>query len=420
MLRRLGDVRGFALPTLIMLIAGVLGGAFSYIFQIMTGRLLGPALYSELAALISIFTILSIFTSILSLAISRYISKYKARDLKRESSWLIRRMMFLGLILGVVISLVLLVLTPILKDYLQIESDLALFLLDMGVIFALLAPVGSGSCQGLQRFVVLGTANLSAPLTKLIVGVSLVWLGYEVAGAMAGVIFAPVISMLVCYTGIRDLLFDPGQKGDVSGMFRYLIPVAIGSLCFLLLTNVDIVLAKAFLPDVESGIYSAASILSKVILFLPTAVVAVMFPKVSEAHEVKGEIRATMNKSILTVMGLCLLVNIVVMLFPSEIINILYGNEYVGAENTLIIMSWAMTFLSLSNLFMNYGLATDDYPYIFIMAFFTMLEIGLIILYHSSMEAIASSVLVSSLGIVSFNFYYHMIKSRKSRPARSN
>ena len=52
----------------------------------------------------------------------------------------------------------------------------------------------------------------------------------------------------------------------------------VGSLAFASLTNVDILLAAYFLPE-TAGVYAAAALVGKVVLFLPSALVTVLLPK---------------------------------------------------------------------------------------------------------------------------------------------
>jgi hypothetical protein len=62
----------------------------------------------------------------------------------------------------------------------------------------------------------------------------------------------------------------------------------IGLLAITSLTTADVIVAKAVFDDHEAGIYGSASLVGRMILYLPAAIVTVLLPKVS-ARVTRGE-----------------------------------------------------------------------------------------------------------------------------------
>lgn len=58
--------------------------------------------------------------------------------------------------------------------------------------------------------------------------------------------------------------------------------------CVIALTNGDILLVKAYFDDTQAGLYSSASVIGKIAMYVSTAIVATLFPMVVEKHQ-KGE-----------------------------------------------------------------------------------------------------------------------------------
>jgi O-antigen/teichoic acid export membrane protein len=316
------------------------------------------------------------------------------------------------LVIASLTALVVFLAIPFLVNFLNLSSDTSLIILIAGLFVSMIYPIGIGTAQGLQRFNLVGVSNIAGPLGKLVFGLLLVFLGFGVAGAFGGVVVGSGLALVISYISIRDIFHGETQKFETSDLKRYLIPVAIAVLCFTILTNIDIFLARHYLSDFDSGLYSAASNLGKIILFLPGAIGAVMFPKISDAHAKGLDTYPIMKKSIIWTLVVSGLVALFYYLEPGFIINLLYGSDYAGASSALAVIGIAMTMFGLATLFMNYGLATDSNPLIIILAFFSILEVVLIVLFNSSPFQIAMDLLISSAGICVMSYMHLELRHR--------
>jgi O-antigen/teichoic acid export membrane protein len=113
-----------------------------------------------------------------------------------------------------------------------------------------------------------------------------------------------------------------------------------------------------------------------------------------------------MRRAILWTFGLTGLVTLAYILFPSYILNFLYGDVYQGAATTLTILGVAMTFFGLGGLFMQHGFATENRGQIAIIALFAVVQIALIMTFHASAEAIALDLLFTSTGLFAVSWTY--------------
>jgi O-antigen/teichoic acid export membrane protein len=407
--------KGMAKPAFIIFMATVIGGGCNYLYQIFMGRALGTSLYSELAAVISMLLIVSIPTQTVSTMLVRYVSKFKAESKGREMSWLVRATVVYMLIIATVTGLVIFLAIPFLVSFLNLSSDTSLIILIAGLFVSMVYPIGIGTAQGLQRFNLVGVSNIAGPLGKLIFGLLLVYMGFGVAGAFGGVVVGSGLALIISYISIRDIFHGKTQKFQTSDLKRYMIPVTIAVLCFTVLTNVDIFLARHYLSDFDSGLYSAASNLGKIILFLPGAIGAVMFPKISDAHAKGLDTYPIMRKSIIWTLVVSGLVALFYYFEPGFIINLLYGTDYEGASSALAVIGIAMTMFGLATLFMNYGLATDSNALIMILAFFSVLEVALIVLFNSTPLQIAIDLLISSAGICIMSYLHLELRHRSNK-----
>ena len=404
---------GFAKQAFILFIATVLAGGCNYIYQILMGRYLGIAQYSELAAILSIFLIVSIPTQTVSTMLVRYVSKLHAEGKDPEVTWLVRTFTIYVSIIALFMVVVVFLAIPLLMSFLNLTSNSALIILTAGLFISMIYPIGIGTAQGLQRFKMVGITNIIGPVGKLIFGVLFVILGFGVAGAFGGVVVGSCFVLLISYISIRDVFHGEQRKFDITELKRYLIPVTVAVLCFTVLTNIDTFLARHYLSNVDAGLYSAASMLGKIILFLPGAIGAVMFPKISKAHARGEGTYAIMRKSIIWTLAISSVVAIVYAIEPGFVIMLLYGADFINADSTLAVMGVAMTLFGLATLFMNYGLATDSNALVTILALFTILEVALIAIWNATPLDIAIDLLICSAGICAFS-WLHLVQRHRS------
>jgi len=145
--------------------------------------------------------------------------------------------------------------------------------------------------------------------------------------------------------------------------------------------SIDVILAKRFFPASVVGAYAVASLLGKTIFYATAPICKTMFPIVSgkEINSLK-----TIKKSILGILGIGIMAIIVFSLFPTTIINILFGEKYILIAPFLGLIGISFLILSLANLSMHYLLSFKKIKKIWIFLIFPLVQIILLSLFHAS------------------------------------
>ena len=76
------------------------------------------------------------------------------------------------------------------------------------------------------------------------------------------------------------------------------------------------------------------------------------------------------------------------------------------------MIGFSMMFFGLASLFMNYGLAMDRHQYTSFLLIFTLVEVALLALFHSTPVEIAYDMLVTSLLMCVVSWVYMELKWR--------
>lgn len=369
-LGRLTSTEGMGGPVLIMLIATIGGGACNFFYQVMMQNLAATEL-SEINTLLAILIIFAVPSTAINNVLIRYTAKYNAQGREGCIAWLMRRTLLLALGLGAVaaVGIVAVLNLPAVRGSLNLTSTAAIALTGVGVLLSLALPIGSGPLQGLQRFTAYGISYGGNYVIKLALGVALVVLGLGVAGAVGGAVVGIAFGVVFSLVAMRRHLRLKGERAEAGEIWRFTIPTTVAALGFTVLTNVDVILAALLMEKDAANIYTAATKLASIILFLPSAVAAVMFPKIAKLYAQRRSTWNMLKASIRTTVLLAGLAALAFIIFPDQILNILVPkNPYLPfIAPVLQVLAIAMTLFGLANVFMLYGLATDGHAYVVIL-----------------------------------------------------
>ena len=419
MLRKHLHFDGLAKPAFMMFAATMIGGACNFLYQSWMGKSLNPADYSELISLLSLFYILAVPSNLVGTTVLRYVSIFNADKREGDIAWLLRRSFIISMIIGAVLMVVVLILSPWMVDSLKLPEESILIILALGGLLLMLGPTAVGGTQALQRFYCLGVYNLATPIAKLLLGVLLVTAGLGVGGAFGGAVVGSTLAFGVVYWGIKDYWGKDRTKPDTHGMALYAIPVAIATISFMLITNIDAVLARALMTEYDAGIYASASTLGKVVLWIPVGITSVTFPRFSEADAKGDESEMLMRKSLLIVFLVLVTIWIGCTLFPNDIMNIVYTYHYAEAAICLPVVIAAFSLFGLASIFMNYGLARSDNAFIAILAIFSGLGVIAILLNHQTPIDIGYDMLIAGAGICISSLLYMELRWWNNRRKRA-
>jgi len=361
----------------------VVGGVLSYLFSALMGRLLGPAVFSDIGGIGALLAILTSTGAGLTTVTMYYSSRLYAQDNYLSIRKLHRRFTSILLVGSVLLVALLAFNASFIAQFFSIRNTDALMVGLISVIFSFLIVVNRGILQGIQNFLALSWSSVIELALKLSIALLAVRLGYGLLGVVGAITISLAISYPVSFLFLRDVLRSKKrgtggtEKITKKGVFIYSIPALISTTLLLFATNVDILIVKRFFDPITSGQYIAVSSIAKIILYFVGPIASVMFPMITE-HQVKGEKHyQTLVYSLIFTIGLCLIAQFIFYFFPSLVINLLYGQKFVAQAHLLSATAWFTVLLSLVNLMAQYYLSIKKFFYII----FFLIGIIVIVLY---------------------------------------
>ena len=371
----------FVWNSLILFSGTMLVNVLNYLFHFAVGRLVTAPVYGEVEALISLLTIVSVPAGAIGIIATKYSAKMKLSGDKGGSYALFRYLNKQIFFFGLPLLLIVFALTPIIKNFLNIESSIPLFFVWALMFLSFLSAVSNGILSGWQKFGSANATGIWGALSKLILGVVLIKLGFLVNGAVGSFLVAGVVSYGVSLLCLRFILETKSvsdtsqviQDIDTRTIKQSVLPTFIGIFAITLLGNVDMIFAKHALDPAVSGEYSALSIVARTIFFVTSVIASVLFAMTAgEGQKSEASVHTFKQASLLTLLiGLGSVAFF--FLFPSFVLSIFFGAKYLSVSHFLVWFALMAAFYSLANLFVQYLLSLHQMN---VMIWFLMIAIG--------------------------------------------
>ena len=395
-------------PAFMMILVSIVVSAMNYIYQVYMGRVLGPEDYGILGTLFALFYLVSVMGGTIGYSSTNYVSRLKRNETQLGS--FLKNLLWKAIILAALLFSFFLLISNHLARFLKIDSPILLIIVSISLSLSLVVPVNKGALRGMQQFKLLATTNLASTVIKLATGIVLVMIGFGVLGATAAL---PISTAFTLVITTIPLIHTYLQKSDTESKTklelgfaynRYLVPSSMVSLAKTMVGNIDLILVKAFFSPSEAGFYAAASLIGKIILFLPGGIGFVFFPQVSERHADGIETTSLLKKTLLFVTVLAGTATIVYISFPHTLIKIVFGKEYLAAASLVKWYAIVMPFFTINCILLDYNLAKEETRFIYAFFLLLILLIVWILFFHNTTVQVVQAILLMNL--LAFLFAY--------------
>jgi len=388
---------------LLLFLALTLANVSNYVFHVVVSRLLGPRAYGALGALLSAFILISVPVSALQVAVAKRISILRAKGDEPSAGHLFRSMLRTTFLIALGMGGLVAVISPLISDFLKLESTGPTLALAAYVIFAIVGPVVRGALQGRLLFVPLAALAAGTTILRLIAGVALVGLGFGVTGAVVASVLAELAGLVFGLLPLRSFVANAAKgKVSVRGVFKeaQFAMVAFGG--FWAVVSLDTLLVRHYFSDEISGFYAAGAVAAHMVLFLSGAVGVVVFPRFAESRGLSVAARKTLFHSIVMVGLLGLGAAAGLSIFRSLVVRLLFGSDYLSGAVVIGTLGLAMALLGITNILIYFHLASNSKA-LWSLLIGAGLETAGIALFHGSIIQVSLIVLAVSVGLLLFN-----------------
>ncbi len=340
----------FVKSSLFILVATILSKLFSYGYKIVIARNFGAEIYGLFSlALIVIGIFSSLATMGLSEGLVRYISFYRGRRLYRHIMRLIKSLQTLFLFTGVICTIILVLISPILSEHIFHSDKFTPLLIGMAFAlpFMILANLSLGILRGFERvntYTML--INIYQNTSRLILLLILVLSGIGVISIPISFVLTFVGLWLLSYCYAKKNIVNlprtnlPSWKKIMPSIFSYAWPLLFTGILYSIFYWTDSLVLGYFNNATEVGQYNAAITIVSLFGIVPDLFMQLFFPIISfKLSEGKKELIQALTQQIVKwIYFLSVPIFIVLFLFSKQWLTLLFSSDFVSAEKSLQIL----------------------------------------------------------------------------------
>lgn len=343
-----------------LLIAGMTAvNIANLVFHVVVSRNLGPASYGALGALLSIVLVLTVPVGALQAVITREVAARRATTGPGVVPLVVGPLLAEAVVWGAGGAIVLGLASPVMRSFLHLPSLSAALLLSAYVVPVAIGLVPKAVLLGEQRFGRVALALVAGATVRLVAGMVLVEAGAGVNGALGASVFAAMLEAAILLPGLRSMVGEPGGPDPLRVRWSDTSTALVAMVGFWLLTGAGVLVARHYLPRVESGFYAASWTVATAAMFLPGAVSLVAFPRFVAAKSMPAA-RALLVRTLAVVGVLAFGAAAFTILASGVVVRILFGSAFAASSTLVAVLAVAAAFLAVTSTLMYFHLARDN------------------------------------------------------------
>lgn len=332
-----------------------------YLLRLVLARVLTPNEYGLLFLGFSLIYMLVFFVLLgLDGGIARYVPYYRAKkDFKRVKGVIITSLK-ISFPFSILVFLIMFFFSeeisvfvfhePLLSPVIRIFS----FIIPIFAIYKIFY-------SSLLSFKKIGYAvfswYISRSLSTLLILLLFMLIGFGLAGVAIAYVLGFLISAVLVFFFMQFKVF-PVFRSEIKSislerkLLSFSLPIVVFSMLWNVMGRIDTVMIGIFKTSFDVGVYQAAMPTSQFLFLIPGALSGLFLPVISELLSKKktediGKVYKTVSKWIFY---LNFPLFLVFAIYPNAVINTLFGPEYIGAGNSLRILSIGYLVFSIGNL----------------------------------------------------------------------
>ena len=322
--------------------------ALAYVFTVIAARALVPAAYGELAALMSVLLVATVPATGVQTAAALYLG---GRNGNQTSA--MARLHATALVTALaVVALGVLAAAPVGALLHLPDATVLVWLLALLLPYTLVAGY-QGMLQGTGRYgrlavttAVFGAARLAGATAGLLIGGTP---SSTLAGMTVGACAGALIAWAVCGR--------PGFSWELRGPVSATLHASAALLGFIVLLNLDVLLARHHLPAYAAGEYAVGAIFAKVAFWLPQGIGVVLLPRLADAtHR-----RRLLPPALAVVGAVGAVLTLATAALGAQALPLVGGSAYGASLGSATWLFAALgTLLAVAQLLLYSGIATAD------------------------------------------------------------
>jgi len=384
----------------------------NYLYNLILGRVLGPAQFADAAVLITFLLVLSFVAMTFQLVTAKFSVVFENNTFKNFVSKIYKNATIVGLGLGALI----IVFANQLQVLFNTSSSSMFTIFGIGVPLYFLMSVNRGVFQGKKEFKSLSITYQVEMLSRLIITLALIFL-FDIQSSVViaiGILisfgFGLVPFKFKNLNFKKTIAIEASQSKQVRSFF---IITAFYEFTQIIINNSDILLVKHYFDGYEAGLYASLALIGRIVYFVAWMFVMLLLPTVVQLKKEGKETAPILFKYVGYIAAIATAIVIGCALFPETAITLLFGDSYLAMAPLLWKYALATGLFAISNIFAYYYLSLDKFVPVVISGVFGMLQMGLVIFFHDSLEQVVHMQIVAMVLLLVVQLFFFVLNTKR-------
>lgn len=379
----------------------------NYVYNLLLGRILGPAQFADAAILITFLLVLSFLAMTFQLVTAKYSVLLEDSQLPSFLKYILKSSLIVGVVSGIAVMLF----STQLQELFHTANSKMFMIFGAAVPFYFLLSVNRGFLQGKSDFKGLAITYQAEMLARLGLTVLLLFiLNIDPILIVAiGILISLILGLfplkLTSIFKLQALVVEANLSKEIK---RFFIVTLFYELTQIIINNSDILLVKHYFDDIEAGLYASLALIGRVVYFMAWMFVMLLLPKIITLKKEGKETKQLLFEYVGYISLLCILIIASTALFPELVVELLFGNEYLEIAPLLWKYAIATSLFAIANIFSYYFLSLGKYKPVIISGIMGLAQIILITYYHDNLQEVVIVQIVAMTLLMVMQVAYFM------------
>lgn len=329
----------------------VVNGVFGFAIVMLMTRFVSPSVYGLFVLATSVILFAQVFASLgLPLAIDYFVPQYLDAGDRGKATGIIVQVTATVLVTSLLVAVALAAGSGLVGELFQ-EPSMRIALLLLSVTIPMLAIykvllTSFYSIKKLQYRVIM--RDLVRPTVRFTLTAGLLLAGFGLLGLIAGYVIglfvAITVGAAVFVSRARGLLTADLEFVAAKPLVTYAVPLAMTSVVFVLMGQVDYFVLGYFLDSDDVGIYRVGFMLGSGLMVIFNSLSPVFKPLIAETSDDIELVEQRFRTMARWIVGITLPIAIVLSLGASSYLAVLYTPQYAEANLVVVLLCGAFLF----------------------------------------------------------------------------
>ena len=406
-------------PEQLFMLSVLLVNGGNYIYNLLLGRILGPAEFSDAAILITLLLVLSFVGMTFQIVTAKYAVLFEKSKLNSFLNFATKYAVIIGLILAALI----ITFHKDLQLIFHTQTSSMFWIFAVGLPIYFLMSINRGLFQGKDVLNKLSVTYQFEMLSRLIITLGVIYLLPFIPTSVAiaiGIVVSFVFGLFPFQNKIvKAITLVPEKLVEKKAITSFFMLTAFYELTQILINNSDIILVKHYFESEQAGLYASLALIGRVVYFVAWMFVMLLLPKVIQLKKEGKNTMPLLLKYVGYIFVLSSFIVLFTFLFPEFVVKLMFGEQYISISPLLWKYALATSIFAIANIFAYYFLSMDKYIPVIVSAVLGSTQIGLIIAFHNSLHQVVIMQIIAMVVLLIFQlgyfFYYHKSNQLKFR-----